>query len=123
MLGTFSTSINGDGKGGGLFQKLDQLITTNSGKIDATMTNLQDITTKLNTGQGTLGKLINDSALHDQLLAAVGDIKTAAGQARDFMANAQGIVDQVKSGQGALGVLVYDQQDRDQSAQHRPEYP
>ena len=77
------------------------------------MTNLQEISTKLNSGQGTLGKLINDSQLHDELLAAVGDIKAAAGQAKDFMANAQGIVDQVKSGQGAIGVLVYDKQTAD----------
>jgi phospholipid/cholesterol/gamma-HCH transport system substrate-binding protein len=74
------------------------------------MTNLQDITGKINRGEGTLGKLVNDSKLHEELLAAISDFKTTASEAKDFMASAQTIVDQVKSGQGPLGVLVYDKQ-------------
>jgi phospholipid/cholesterol/gamma-HCH transport system substrate-binding protein len=105
--------VSGDGKGGGLFQKLDKLITDNTEKVSTTMTNLQDITDKVNKGQGTLGKLVNDPALHDQLLATVAEIKAAADQAKDFVTNAQAIVDQIKSGQGPLGELVYDQQTAD----------
>ena len=112
-LGTFSSAMNGDGKGGGLFQKLDQLVTDNSGKITTTLTNLQDITNKINSGQGTLGKLVNDPGLHDEILSTVTEIKAAADQAKQFVANAQAIVDQVKSGQGPLGELVYDQQAAD----------
>lgn len=109
-LGSFGAAMNGDGKsGGGLFQKLDHLVTENSDKISTTMTNLQQVSDKLNRGEGTLGKLINDPALHDQLLATVGDIRIAAADAKTFMANAQGIVDQVKSGKGTLGTLVYDE--------------
>ena len=108
------TAAFGNGReGGGLFQKLDRIVTDNQAKIDATMTNLQDITGKMNRGEGTIGKWINDSQRHDELLAAVGDFKATAGQARDFIANAQGMVSQVKSGQGALGVLLYDQQTAD----------
>ena len=112
-LGAFSSAVSGDGKGGGLFQKLDKLITDNTEKVSTTMTNLQDITDKVNKGQGTLGKLVNDPALHDQLLATVAEIKAAADQAKDFVTNAQAIVDQIKSGQGPLGELVYDQQTAD----------
>jgi phospholipid/cholesterol/gamma-HCH transport system substrate-binding protein len=114
VLGTFETSINGNGQpGGGLFQKLDKLITDNSGKFDTTMTNIQDISTKLDRGQGTLGKLINDSKLHDDLLATVDQLKTASAQAKTLAADARGIVDHVKSGQGALGMLIYDQHTAD----------
>jgi phospholipid/cholesterol/gamma-HCH transport system substrate-binding protein len=110
-LGSFNSAVNGGDKpGGGLFQKLDKLVTDNSAKVDATMTNLQEITAKLDRGEGTLGKLINDPRLHDDLLATVGELKTAAGQAKDFISDAQGIVAQVKSGQGTLGVLLYDPQ-------------
>ena len=35
---SFSTSISGDGKSPGLFQKLDRVITENSEKVTATMT-------------------------------------------------------------------------------------
>ncbi len=107
-LSSFGGAMNGDGKNGpGLFQKLDKLVTDNSEKIDKTMANLQDITTKINTGQGTLGKLVNDPALHDQLLAAVDELKSTAITAKGFMNDAQGIVDQVKSGKGTLGQLLY----------------
>jgi phospholipid/cholesterol/gamma-HCH transport system substrate-binding protein len=74
------------------------------------VSNLDDITTKLDRGEGTMGKLINDSSLHDQLLAEVGELKSATDQAKEFIASAQGMVAQVKAGQGALGVLLYDPQ-------------
>jgi phospholipid/cholesterol/gamma-HCH transport system substrate-binding protein len=112
-LGSFSSAMSGDGKGGGLFAKLDTLVTENSAKINATMTNLQQITDKINQGQGTLGKLVNDPKLHDELLATVEQIKGAAEEAKQFVANAQAIVDQVKSGQGTIGELVYDQKAAD----------
>jgi phospholipid/cholesterol/gamma-HCH transport system substrate-binding protein len=112
-LGSFSGAVNGDGKGGGLFQKLDKLVTDNSQKMTETMSNLHDITEKINKGQGTIGQLINDSDVHDQLLAAVGDIKGAADQAKLFVTNAEGIVNQIKSGQGTVGALVYDQKAAD----------
>lgn len=108
-LGAFGNAMGGDGKEPGLLQKLDQLVSENREKVSATMTNLQDITSKVNQGEGTLGKLVNDPALHDQLLAAMQDIKNAAAGAKEFMANAQAIVDQVKSGKGTIGALVYDE--------------
>jgi phospholipid/cholesterol/gamma-HCH transport system substrate-binding protein len=113
-LGSFSKALNGDGKdGGGIIQKLDKLVSDNSARVDATMTNLQDITGKINRGEGTLGKLVNDPALHDQLLATVAEIKTAAVQAKEFATNAEAIMDQVKTGQGTLGTLIYDQKAAD----------
>ncbi|MEO7414496.1 MAG: MlaD family protein [Opitutaceae bacterium] len=108
-LGSFGKAMGGDGKeGGGLFQKLDKLVTDNNEKLTSSVSNFQEITSKINKGEGTIGKLINDPSLHDQLLATVTDIKNAAAGAKDFMANAQSIVDQVKSGKGTLGSLVYD---------------
>jgi phospholipid/cholesterol/gamma-HCH transport system substrate-binding protein len=72
------------------------------------MTNLQEISEKVNHGDGTIGKLLNDPRLHDELLATVGDVKAAAAQAKELVASAQSVMDQVKSGQGAVGTLVYD---------------
>jgi phospholipid/cholesterol/gamma-HCH transport system substrate-binding protein len=107
-LGGISNTINGDGKTPGLFQKLDKLVSDNGDSVTASMSNIRQVTDKLNKGEGTLGKLINDSKMHDDLLASVGEIKAAAGQAKDFIANAQAIVDQVKAGKGTLGALVFD---------------
>lgn len=107
-LGSFGQAMNGDGKGGGLFQKLDRLVTENNDKIGATLTNLREITDKINHGDGTLGRLVNDPTLHNELVATLGEIKGAAEEAKTFVANAQEIVDQVKTGKGTLGALVYD---------------
>jgi phospholipid/cholesterol/gamma-HCH transport system substrate-binding protein len=108
-LGGIGTALNGDGTKPGLVQNLDRLVTENRENITATTTNLRDITDKINKGQGTLGRVINDTKLHDELVAAVGEIKGTATEAKAFVANAQSIVTQVKSGQGAIGALVYDQ--------------
>jgi phospholipid/cholesterol/gamma-HCH transport system substrate-binding protein len=113
-LGSFSKALNGDGQeGGGIIQKLNKLVTDNTQRVNETMINLQEITGKINRGEGTIGKLVNDPALHDQLLATVAEIKTAATQAKEFATNAEGIMDQIKSGQGTIGTLVYDQKAAD----------
>jgi phospholipid/cholesterol/gamma-HCH transport system substrate-binding protein len=108
-LGSIGDAVNGDGKSPGLFKKIDTLVTDNSDKISVTMTNLQQVTDKLNKGEGTLGRLINDPKMHDELLATVGEIKSAATDAKNFVANAQAIIDQVKAGKGAIGALVFDE--------------
>ncbi|MSU23517.1 MAG: MCE family protein [Opitutus sp.] len=108
-LGSISTTINGDGKTPGLFQKIDKLIGDNGENVNATMTNFRQVTDKLNKGEGTLGRLLNDPKMHDDLVATVGELKAAATNAKSFVANAQSIVDQVKAGQGALGALVFDE--------------
>ncbi len=95
---------------GGLFQKLDKLVTDNSEHLTRTIDNLDAITTEIRSGQGTIGKLINESTAHDELLAAIAEIRAAAGEAKVFVADTRGIVDQVKSGQGAIGTLLYDEQ-------------
>jgi phospholipid/cholesterol/gamma-HCH transport system substrate-binding protein len=108
-LGSFSKALNGDAaNGGGIIQKLDKILTENTARLNSTMVNLQEITDKINHGEGTLGKLVNDPKLHDELLATVAEIKATATQAKEFVSNAESIMDQVKSGQGALGTLVYD---------------
>lgn len=91
-----------------LFNKLDQLVTDNGPKLTETVANLQDITSKIKNSEGTLGKLVNDPKLHDELLVSVTEIKQAAADARTFMGDAKGIVADVKAGKGTLGVLLYD---------------
>ena len=108
-LGNLGSAFSGDGQSPGLIQKIDLLVTENREKLGATMSNMQQITDKVNQGQGTLGKNINDPTLHDELLATVTDIKASAADAKNFMANAQSIMDEVKAGKGTLGTLVFDQ--------------
>ncbi len=109
-LVTLTGSLAGDGKGSvGIIQKIDLLVTENRASLARTTTNLQQVTDKLNRGEGTLGKLINDPKLYDEMIGTLGEIRRGAGEAKSFIANAQAIIDQVKMGQGALGALVFDQ--------------
>ena len=114
LLGIFGVpcrdlSIDQAASGGRrLIQKVEGLVTENREKIGATMTNLQQITDKVNKGEGTLGKIVNDPKLHDELVATVDEIKSSAAQAKSFVTNAQAIIDQVKSGKGTIGTLVFD---------------
>lgn len=102
-------ALGGDSGSGSLFGKLDKLVDQNGPKLTETIANLQDITSKIKNGEGTFGKLVNEPKLHDDLVAAVGEIKAAAGDAKVFMADTRGIIADVKSGKGAVGALLYDQ--------------
>ncbi len=108
-LGSLGSALTGDGKSPGIVQKVDQLVTENRENVQKTTSNLASISDKVNKGEGTLGKLINDPKLHDELVSTLGDIKQGAAEAKTFLANAQSIVDQVKAGKGPLGTLVFDQ--------------
>ncbi len=108
VIGEIGKSMGSDSEGGGIFQRIDKLVTDNGPKLTETISNLQDITAKIKTSEGTLGKLVNDSRLHDDLLAGVGEIKLAAADARTFMSDTKGIVADVKAGKGTLGLLLYD---------------
>lgn len=110
-LSQFTGALSGGQNGApGLLGKLDKLIDENSVRVGQITTNLQEITGKVNSGQGTLGKLINDHAAYDSLVATLGDIRGAADNAKAFMTNTQSIIDQVKSGKGTLGTLIYDEE-------------
>jgi len=108
VIGDIGKSMGTGGENGNLFQRLDKLVTENGPKISQTVSNLQDITAKIKNGEGTMGKLVNDSKMHDELLASVSELKRAAADARTFLGDTQGIVADVKSGKGTLGVLLYD---------------
>jgi phospholipid/cholesterol/gamma-HCH transport system substrate-binding protein len=108
VLDGVGKSFGGD-ENGNFFSKLDKLVAQNGPKLTETISNLQDITAKIRNGDGTIGRLVNDPKLHDDLVATVGEIKLAANDARTFMNDAKGIVSDVKSGKGTLGVLLYDE--------------
>jgi len=109
VVNQIGQTLNG-GQGGNLFTKIDKLVTDNGPKLTATIANLQVITDKIRNGDGTIGRLVNDPKLHDDLLASVDQLKSAATDARAMVDNAQSILNQVKAGKGTLGTLLYDEQ-------------
>jgi len=109
-LGSIGDVFKGDAGVPSLIKRMDKLLTENSEKVNNSLSNLQEITEKVNSGEGTLGKLVNSPELHDQLLVTVAELKGAADNASAIINNAQTLVDQVKSGHGTLGTLIYDQE-------------
>ncbi|HEY0965761.1 MAG TPA: MlaD family protein [Opitutaceae bacterium] len=108
-LGQFSGATEG-GSSGGLMAKLDRMVDENQGRIGEITTNLQQITDKVNQGEGALGRLVNDPEAYNRLLSAVEEFRSASSEAKLFVSNAQGILEQVKSGEGTLGALIYDKE-------------
>jgi phospholipid/cholesterol/gamma-HCH transport system substrate-binding protein len=60
--------------------------------MDALLKRLDRIVAFVESGQGSIGKLIYDPGLYDRLNTTVGEFK--------------GIVDEIKSGQGSIGQLI-----------------
>lgn len=110
-LGGLGSALNGDSGQPGLLQKVDAILDENRENLGRTTADLQQITDKVNRGEGTLGRLLNDSRLADELLGGVAELKQGAIQARGFLASAEELVAEVK--RGILGALVYDQKAAD----------
>jgi phospholipid/cholesterol/gamma-HCH transport system substrate-binding protein len=105
-IGGFSTA--GSGEMGELMKNLNALVTDNRERFDTVMANLEELTGKLNRAEGTLGKLINDDGLYDELTAVVGDFRTAATDFQDSMSGASDLLTRVEQGEGTLGRLLVD---------------
>lgn len=96
------------GNVGELVDNLNTLVTDNRDRFDNLMTNMEELSIKLNRGEGTLGKLINEDGLYTELTATVGDFRTAAGDLQESLAGVKELTEQVRSGEGTLGRLLTD---------------
>lgn len=91
---------------GDLFGNLNALVTDNRERFDTVMTNLDDLTTKLNSGEGTLGKLISEDTLYTELLTVVDEFQTASSDMSGALASANDLMQRVEAGEGTLGRLL-----------------
>jgi phospholipid/cholesterol/gamma-HCH transport system substrate-binding protein len=95
MKGFTGDSINN------LLGPLTDLIKQNSGHLTASITNIQNITGQIASGQGTIGKLIYDQNLYNSAMGAVSNLQTS-------LASAQLMINSITNGQGTLGKLMTD---------------
>ena len=76
---------------------------------------LKEITGKINAGQGTIGKLVNDDTLYNDARDVVNELKTAVKDrgllknVESSMANLNEITEKINHGEGTLGLLVNDE--------------
>jgi phospholipid/cholesterol/gamma-HCH transport system substrate-binding protein len=108
-LSQFTGAMGTDGTEDGLMSKLNAMVDENRSKLNTITSNLEQVTTKLAAGEGTLGKLINEEEAYTELMLAVEQIREAAESANTFMSEAESMVAHLKDGEGALGTLLYDE--------------
>ena len=82
-----------------VLNNINALIEENRNALQRTLDNVSSITAKLDRGDGTLAKLLNDPALYDRTTAVMGDLQQVMG-------NVQQVTDRISNGQGDLGRLV-----------------
>ncbi|MBN1533566.1 MAG: MCE family protein [Spirochaetes bacterium] len=65
------------------FESFTRMVEENRDNIRVTMLNLRQITEKINAGQGTLGKLINDDGVHSDTNKLVKELREAVEDSRE----------------------------------------
>jgi len=85
-----------------LLGPLTDLIKQNSGHLTQSISNIENISGQIASGQGTVGRLIYDQSLYNSALDTVSNLQTAVASARQIM-------NTVTNGQGTLGKLVTDE--------------
>lgn len=106
ISGAFAT-ITGTPEQPGVLDNLNAVLSENREALSASMGNIRQITDKMNSGEGTLARLLNDREAYDSLIAAVNEINQAAQNASTFTSEAGEIVAHIRSGEGTIGSLVY----------------
>jgi phospholipid/cholesterol/gamma-HCH transport system substrate-binding protein len=85
-----------------LLGPLTDLIKQNSGHLTATVSNIDNITGQIASGQGTVGKLIYEQTLYNSAMGTVSNLQSA-------VTSAQLMINNVTNGQGTLGKLMTDE--------------
>lgn len=89
-------------------EKLDNLVgplmdffKQNNSHIGGAISNIENITAQISSGQGTVGKLIYDQTLYDSAMVTVTNLQDTVVSARAIMAG-------ITNGQGTIGKLITD---------------
>jgi phospholipid/cholesterol/gamma-HCH transport system substrate-binding protein len=81
----------------------------NSPRLSGVVSNMQTISTRIVEGQGTVGKLINEDALHQAALHTVTNLDATVADVRLTLDEARSVVTRINEGQGTLGKLTRDE--------------
>jgi len=84
-----------------LMGPLVDFVKQNSGHLGGAISNIDNITGQITSGQGTVGKLIYDQTLYNSALDTVSNLQEA-------VASAQQTISGITNGQGTIGKLVTD---------------
>jgi phospholipid/cholesterol/gamma-HCH transport system substrate-binding protein len=96
----FGKSFTGD-RIDNLIGPLTDFIKQNSSHIGGAISNIENISGQIASGQGTVGKLIYTDSLYNSALVTVTNLQDAVTEVR-------GVVSGITNGQGTIGKLVTD---------------
>ncbi len=85
-----------------LMGPLVDFVKQNSGHIGGAISNIENISGQIASGQGTVGKLIYNDSLYDSALVTVTNLQDAVVEVR-------GVISGITNGQGTIGKLVTDE--------------
>lgn len=94
----------------GVLENLNAVLLENREALNASLGNIREISEKINRGEGTLARLINDDQTYQNLLDAVNEIGKAAQQATALTDDAGEILAHIRRGEGTVGSLIYGDQ-------------
>ena len=83
-------------------------------KLENSVANIEEVTDKINRGEGTVGKLVNDDTLYNDATAIVTDVRASIQQRQllanleKSMANIEEVTRKINQGQGTIGRLIND---------------
>jgi len=81
-----------------VLKSINTMIDENRTTVQHAMENLDSVTAKLDRGEGTMAKLLNDASLYDRATAVMTDLQKVA----DRLASGQGDLGKMVNGDGAL---------------------
>jgi len=96
----FGDAFSGD-KISNLIGPLVDFVKQNSGNISGAISNIDNITGQIASGQGTVGRLIYTDSLYDSALGTVTNLQ-------DTVTEVRSVVNGISNGQGTIGKLVTD---------------
>jgi phospholipid/cholesterol/gamma-HCH transport system substrate-binding protein len=91
-----------------LFANLNQLVIENRHQVDNMVDNLEILTERMISTEGTLGKFINDPEAYNEIVLAVREIRQAATDAQTTLAEARQAMAGFDNPDGSLGRLLND---------------
>jgi phospholipid/cholesterol/gamma-HCH transport system substrate-binding protein len=93
-----------------LLGPMTDFVQNNSPHLSAIITNVENMSKQITSGQGTAGKLIYDEAVYQSAQATLTNLQAAVADIKQTVAEAKSVVAQVNSGQGTVGKLLKEEQ-------------
>ena len=104
----FGDAFSGD-KISNLIGPLVDFVKQNSDNLSSAISNIDNITGQIASGQGTVGRMIYTNELYDSALGTVTNLQDAVTQVRSAITDVHAIVIGITNGQGTIGKLVTDE--------------